>query len=136
MTLRSSKFSRCIWVVATALMLAMPTASRAYTVEQEEMCSGDAMRLCFSEIPNVDRITACMEQHRLHGAAPRVPERGLQGGVRGDYTRRHHRGSGRRYCSSGARSSGARQTGLKALQTNDPHPEAQARLRESLNLSK
>jgi hypothetical protein len=64
MRLRSSKFSRCIWVVATALMLAMPTASQAYTVEQEEMCSGDAMRLCFSEIPNVDRITACMEQHR------------------------------------------------------------------------
>jgi hypothetical protein len=61
---RSSKLKRCAWMVATALMLAMPTASQAYTVEQEEMCSGDAMRLCFSEIPNVDRITACMEQHR------------------------------------------------------------------------
>jgi hypothetical protein len=64
MTLTSSKFRRCTWMVATALMLAMPTASQAYTVEQEEMCSGDAMRLCFSEIPNVERITACMEQHR------------------------------------------------------------------------
>jgi hypothetical protein len=24
------------------------------------MCSGDAMRLCFSEVPNVERITACV----------------------------------------------------------------------------
>ena len=60
----SSEFSRCAWVVATALMLAMPTASQAYTVEQEEMCSGDAMRLCFPDIPNVERITACMERQR------------------------------------------------------------------------
>jgi hypothetical protein len=60
----SSKLKRCAWMVATALMLAMPTASQAYTVEQEEMCSGDAMRLCFSEIPNVERITACMERKR------------------------------------------------------------------------
>jgi hypothetical protein len=64
MMLTSSKFSRRAWLVATALMLAMPTASQAYTVEQEEMCSGDAMRLCFSEIPNVERITACMERQR------------------------------------------------------------------------
>jgi hypothetical protein len=64
MNLTSSKSSRRAWLIATALMLAMPTASQAYTVEQEEMCSGDAMRLCFSEIPNVDRITACMERQR------------------------------------------------------------------------
>jgi hypothetical protein len=51
-------------MVATALMLALPTASQAYTVEQEQVCSGDAMRLCFSEIPNVERITACMERQR------------------------------------------------------------------------
>jgi hypothetical protein len=64
MALTSSKFSRCAWVIATTLVLALPTASQAYTIEQEEMCSGDAMRLCFSEIPNVDRITACMERQR------------------------------------------------------------------------
>jgi hypothetical protein len=64
MTLTSSKFSRCTLVVATALMFAMPTPSQAYTFEQEQMCSGDAMRLCISEIPNVERITACMERQR------------------------------------------------------------------------
>ena len=39
----------------------LTTVSQAYTFEQEQMCSGDAMRLCASEIPNVARITACME---------------------------------------------------------------------------
>jgi hypothetical protein len=28
------------------------------------MCSGDAFRLCSSEIPNIPRITACMVRHR------------------------------------------------------------------------
>jgi hypothetical protein len=60
-----SKFGGRARLAAMALLLAMPTtASHAYTVEQEEMCSGDAMRLCFSEIPNVERITACMERQR------------------------------------------------------------------------
>jgi len=52
-------------MVATALALGMlTTVCQAYTMEQQQMCSGDAMRLCASEIPNVDRITACMEQRR------------------------------------------------------------------------
>jgi hypothetical protein len=56
---------RCKLVIATAFMLGMlTTASQAYTLEQEQMCSGDAMRLCSSEIPNVARITACMERQR------------------------------------------------------------------------
>jgi hypothetical protein len=52
-------------LVATALAFGMlTTVSQAYTLEQEQMCSGDAMRLCSAEIPNVDRITACMERQR------------------------------------------------------------------------
>ena len=42
----------------------LTTAAQAYTPEQEQMCAGDAMRLCSSEIPNVDRITACMVRQR------------------------------------------------------------------------
>jgi hypothetical protein len=38
----------------------LTTASHAYTPEQQQMCTGDAMRLCGSEIPDVDRVTACM----------------------------------------------------------------------------
>ena len=58
-------FSRCKLAIATAFMLGMlTTGSQAYTLEQQEMCTGDAMRLCASDIPNVERITACMERQR------------------------------------------------------------------------
>jgi hypothetical protein len=36
----------------------------AFTMEAQQMCSGDAFRLCSSEIPNIPRITACMVRHR------------------------------------------------------------------------
>ena len=65
MALTSSTFSRCKLAITTAFTLGMlTTVSQAYTLEQQEMCTGDAMRLCSSEIPNVDRITACMERQR------------------------------------------------------------------------
>ena len=52
-------------LVATALTMGMlTTVSHAYTPEQEQMCTGDAMRLCSSEIPDVDRVTACMVRQR------------------------------------------------------------------------
>jgi len=49
-------------IVLAVLML--PTAGRAYTAEQQQACSGDAFRLCSSEIPDVDRITACMIRNK------------------------------------------------------------------------
>jgi hypothetical protein len=54
-------------LAATVFALGLPTsASHAYTQEQQQMCTGDAMRLCSAEIPDVDRITACMaRQHAL-----------------------------------------------------------------------
>ncbi len=52
-------------LIATVFALGMLTSvSQAYTQEQEAMCSGDAMRLCSSEIPDVGRVTACMIQQR------------------------------------------------------------------------
>jgi hypothetical protein len=50
-------------VFATSL-LAMPTASQAFSSEAQQMCTGDAFRLCSSEIPDVSRITACMMKQR------------------------------------------------------------------------
>lgn len=48
-------------MLATALSVSMwPAASQAYTPEQQAACSDDAFRLCSSEIPDVDRVTACM----------------------------------------------------------------------------
>jgi hypothetical protein len=50
-------------LAATAFALTMlTTASFAYTGQQEQLCMGDAMRLCGEYIPDVDRITACMTQ--------------------------------------------------------------------------
>jgi|SRR5271156_1822958 len=59
-TMRSGKL-----LAATSLMLGtLTTACYAYTPQQQQMCTGDAMRLCGAYIPDVDRITACMaRQH-------------------------------------------------------------------------
>jgi hypothetical protein len=40
------------------------TASFAFSAEAQSMCTGDAFRLCSSEIPNVPKITACMIKQR------------------------------------------------------------------------
>jgi len=57
------------------LMLAVavsiwPAASQAYTPEQEQACSGDAMRVCGAFVPDVDRITVCMIQNKSQLSPP------------------------------------------------------------------
>jgi hypothetical protein len=52
-------------MLATALSVSMwPAAGQAYTPEEEQACSGDAFRLCSSEIPDVDRVTVCMVRNK------------------------------------------------------------------------
>jgi hypothetical protein len=51
-------------MLATAVLVSLPTAGRAYTPEQQQACSDDAFRLCSAEIPDVDRVTACMIRNR------------------------------------------------------------------------
>jgi hypothetical protein len=64
LAVRSRKFQLGL-MVATALSVSMwPEASRAYTPEEQQACSGDAMRICGAEIPDVDRITACMVRNK------------------------------------------------------------------------
>ena len=50
--------------IAAGLMLGMVSAAHAYTAEQQQLCTEDAFRLCSSEIPDVDRVTACMVKHK------------------------------------------------------------------------
>jgi hypothetical protein len=58
-------------MLATALPVSIGvTAAQAYTPEQQQACSGDAFRLCNAEIPDVDRVTACMIQHRAELSPP------------------------------------------------------------------
>ena len=64
MAVRSRNFQLGL-MLATALAVSIwPAASRAYTPEEQQACSGDAMRLCSAEIPDVDRITVCMIRNR------------------------------------------------------------------------
>ena len=65
MTFTASATRACKMLFATGFVLAaLGTAANAYTAEQQQMCTGDAMLLCSSEIPDVDRVTACMVQKR------------------------------------------------------------------------
>ena len=56
-------------LIATAALL-VPGTARAYTADQEQACTGDAFRLCSSEIPDVDRVTACMLRRRAELSPP------------------------------------------------------------------
>ena len=58
-----------LYALGAALGLALsiggpPTKGYAYTAEEEQACTPDAMRLCGAYVPDVDRITACMIQNR------------------------------------------------------------------------
>jgi hypothetical protein len=67
---RISNFG-CGLMLAAALAVSMwPATGQAYTPEQEQACTSDAFRLCSSEIPNVDRVTACMVAKRSQLSPP------------------------------------------------------------------
>lgn len=50
--------------IATAMTFTFVSAANAYTQEQEAMCTSDAFRVCSSEIPDVERVTACMIRNK------------------------------------------------------------------------
>ena len=49
---------------AAILSIASTGSSFAFSSEAQQQCTGDAFRLCSSEIPNIPKITACMMKHR------------------------------------------------------------------------
>ncbi|MGY3450186.1 hypothetical protein [Bradyrhizobium sp. USDA 4353] len=55
---------------ALPVLTMVPVSVYAYTAEQEQACTGDALRLCSSEIPDVDRITACMARRKAELSPP------------------------------------------------------------------
>ncbi len=66
-------------LAAATLSTVASTASFAFSAEAQQMCTGDAFRLCSSEIPNIPAITACMIKHRaeLSGGCRAVMDRDL-----------------------------------------------------------
>jgi hypothetical protein len=61
---RSETFQFCLLFATVVALVMTPTTSQAYTQEEEQACSGDAFRLCGPEIPDVDRVTACMVRNK------------------------------------------------------------------------
>jgi hypothetical protein len=58
-------------LLAVAMSVSIsPAAGQGYTPEQEQACTGDAFRLCSSEIPDVERVTACMVAKRSQLSPP------------------------------------------------------------------
>jgi hypothetical protein len=57
---RSGDFRFSVLLAMALSFLLWPAVSRAYTPEEQQACSDDAFRLCGPEIPDVDRVTACM----------------------------------------------------------------------------
>nr|WP_246562718.1 hypothetical protein [Bradyrhizobium liaoningense] len=55
-----------LFAVTTTLIAFQTSPGLAFSSEAQQMCSGDAMRLCSSEIPDIPRITACMVRHKAH----------------------------------------------------------------------
>ena len=53
-----------VLALTTSFAAVSSTASFAFSSEAQQMCTGDAFRLCSSEIPNIPKITACMVKHR------------------------------------------------------------------------
>ena len=61
-----SQFRKAGLVLAFAVSVSALSSSRsfAFSSEAQQMCTGDAFRLCSSEIPNISKITACMIKQR------------------------------------------------------------------------
>jgi hypothetical protein len=56
---------RAAFIAAFAVSFSiLPTSSQAFSPEAQQMCTGDAFRLCSSEIPDIPGITACMIKNR------------------------------------------------------------------------
>ena len=60
---RTSKIT-LVFTLAVAATALSTRPGFAFSSEAQQMCTGDAMRLCGHEVPNIPRITACMAKNR------------------------------------------------------------------------
>ena len=64
MTLVCRRFLPGFGLAAVFFVSVASVPAFAYSPEQQQACTPDAMRLCGAYIPDVDRITACMIQRK------------------------------------------------------------------------
>ena len=74
-------------VVIVVFVSSAASASAQHTVNAEQACTPDAMRLCSEFIPDEKKITACLRRHR--GALSADCRKVFGGGKRA--TKRRHR---------------------------------------------
>jgi hypothetical protein len=56
---------RLALLLATGIAATLASGeSHAYTAQQQQACMPDAFRLCSSEIPDIERVKACMVRNR------------------------------------------------------------------------
>jgi hypothetical protein len=55
-----------LFAVATTAIALQTSPGLAFSSEAQQMCTGDAMRLCSNEIPDIPRIRACMVRNKAH----------------------------------------------------------------------
>ncbi|WP_035727402.1 hypothetical protein [Bradyrhizobium murdochi] len=65
MTIHRTSKTALLFAIALAATTLSARPGLAFS-EAQQMCTGDAMRLCGHEVPNVQRITACMVRNRAH----------------------------------------------------------------------
>jgi len=70
MIFRGRRLQFVLILAASLVASAGPAAAQSYTAEQQQACTGDAFRLCGSDIPDVDRITACMIRNKSQLSPP------------------------------------------------------------------
>jgi hypothetical protein len=66
MIFRLSSRAALLFAIAAAAVALAAHPGPAFASEAQQMCTGDALRLCGHEVPNVQRITACMVKQRAN----------------------------------------------------------------------
>jgi hypothetical protein len=64
MTLYNTRRSALTFAIAVSAIALAPSSGLAFSSEAQQMCTGDAMRLCSNEIPDIPRVAACMHRKR------------------------------------------------------------------------
>jgi hypothetical protein len=66
---RKLRQASLILTIATTMSIFSAHQSFAFSAEAQQMCTGDAFKLCSSEIPSIPKITACMISKRTQLSA-------------------------------------------------------------------
>jgi hypothetical protein len=64
MTVHRTSRTALFFAIACAATALAVSPGPAFASDAQQMCTGDALRLCGHEVPNVQRITACMHKLR------------------------------------------------------------------------